>query len=267
LEKNNKKNIKKDLGICDESLLLTYTGRFSLHKNITQLVDTFLQALKSNALKSNTHLLLAGNFDNVGFMFGDVYHHEGELFREFDKMFQKYPDKLKRNIHFLGNVNNNELKDYYLESDYFISFSTYHDEDYGMSVAEAGACGCKMILTDWAGYKSFNLNKYVELIPTSLTELGPSFDKNKAEVSLRNISVNSQRKIVSESFKVKNVETVTQEMTSFINEEERVFKGFTELFLKLARRSQNGKKIFYDEMNRQMNAEYMEVYESYATRN
>ena len=267
LEKKTKKNIRKDLKIDDDSIVLTYTGRFSLHKNITQLVEVYFEALKTNSIKSNTHLLLAGNFDNVGFMFGNIYHHEGEVFREFDRMYQKYPDKLKKNIHFLGNINNDELKDYYLESDYFISLSTYHDEDYGMSVAEAGACGCKMILTDWAGYRSFKLNKYVDLVPTKVSKLGPSFDKGAADSLLKKVSINKQRELISNSFKEKSVESVTKSMIEFINIEEEVFKGFTELFLKLARRSQNGNKVFYDEMNRQMNAEYMEVYESYATRN
>ncbi|MGZ3807168.1 MAG: glycosyltransferase, partial [Bacteriovorax sp.] len=58
-------------------------------------------------------------------------------------------------------------------SDMFISLSLYHDEDYGMSPAEAMACGLPTLLTDWGGYSSFASTAWpCQLVPVKITEFG-----------------------------------------------------------------------------------------------
>jgi len=47
----------------------------------------------------------------------------------------------------------------------------HNDEDYGMTCAEAQACGLPAILTDWAGFSGFNLDipNAVRYIPVRLS--------------------------------------------------------------------------------------------------
>lgn len=264
---SRKFNLRNSLKIQDEGINLIYTGRFSKNKNIIDLIEIFAEGLDDGSIQKTTHLILAGSFDNVGFIFGNEYYHEGETFRNFDRRFKKIEEKYKKNIHFIGGVPNNLLKEYYLDSDYFVSFSTYHDEDYGMSVAEAGACGCKMILTDWAGYKSFNINKSVHLISTSLSDKGPVFDKNLAKKRLGNLSFNNERDEVSNSFHIKSVDYNLDRLKRILKEKASPFSGFSGFMHKISRRDLMGKKVFFDEVDRKMNKEYKDLYESYVTKN
>jgi glycosyltransferase involved in cell wall biosynthesis len=69
-------------------------------------------------------------------------------------------------VKFLGNLNSNDLQENYLMADYFLSLSTYNDEDYGMSPAEAGCSGLPLILSRWGGYISFEkMHKDISFLP------------------------------------------------------------------------------------------------------
>ena len=65
------------------------------------------------------------------------------------------PDKIKSKIIFQPFAPLEDLKTIYNACDCFVSLSTYHDEDYGMSVIEALSCGLPLVLSDWAGYSGF----------------------------------------------------------------------------------------------------------------
>jgi len=50
-----------------------------------------------------------------------------------------------------------------------VSLSLYHDEDFGMSPAEAALCGLPLVLTDWGGYAGFrDYSLACDLVPVRI---------------------------------------------------------------------------------------------------
>jgi glycosyltransferase involved in cell wall biosynthesis len=266
LEKPNYK-LKKKLGIEKDSKVVLYTGRLSLQKRIIELVDVFVKAHIKGDIKPNTYLLLAGKFDSFAFQFGNVFHHEGEYFRAYDKAISKYPKKVLEKVKFLGTVKNKELKDYYSIADLFASFSTYHDEDYGMSVAEAGACGCPLLLTDWAGFASFKKNESCQLIKTKLTRVQPEFDIREAYkkfVKIMNEDHSKLKKETAKSFKEgHSIEAVADLIEEYLKEENDSFIGFNGFLEELAYIERTYHHTFYNQMDRMLNNNYHKVYRAY----
>lgn len=267
--KDKPNDIKKELGLKNNDKMLLYTGRLSLQKNIVELVDIFLRAHANKEIPENTYLFFAGEFDSLGFIFGDVYHHLGEYFRAYDRTFEKYPDSLRSKVRLLGKIDNKSLIDFYNVCDGFVSLSTYHDEDYGMSVAEAGSCGAPLLLTEWGGFKSFALSQNCLMVKTSLEDRGPSFDRKMAYeklVDLANKSYDREEQ-AHEFGKYASVESVSLRLATYLEKESEEFKGFNSFLYMLGRieKFRLG-KIFFDESKRMMNRLYFEVYDEYATK-
>ena len=71
-------DIRKELGLKKDDKILLYTGRMSLMKRSVEMVTLFLKLLQDKKIPENTYLLMVGEFDSLGFSFGDEFHHEGE---------------------------------------------------------------------------------------------------------------------------------------------------------------------------------------------
>lgn len=268
LETNS--GIKEKYGLKNEDKVLLYTGRLSLQKNIVELVKIFLKAHADKKIPENTYLFLAGEFDTLGFLFADVYHHLGEYFRAYDRAFNKYPDNLKNKVKLLGSVPNKSLKEYYNDCELFVSFSTYHDEDYGMSVAEAGSCGMPLLLTDWGGFSSFLVSDKCYSVDTSLTRKGPTFDQQKGyDQLIRAVSElepdkSSQYKAFKDNF---SIEAVSDKISKVLKGRAVEFSGFNSFLYQLGRNYQFNSRVFFDDPDKVMNNYYFKVYDVYATEN
>jgi len=108
------------------------------------LVKTF-SSLKP-VLPENTHLLIAGEWDDILMPYSGKFGPLGSYFAQFSGTSEKH---LNDHIHFLGKLDSAQLLKANNGCDLFVSFSTYNDEDYGMSVAEALACGLPCLLSNW----------------------------------------------------------------------------------------------------------------------
>lgn len=139
-----------------------YTGRLSSQKNIIQLCKVFAKFLTVS--NSNSHLYIAGEFDDLGQPFFGNHYPIGLNYHKFISYINSLSEKHKERIHFVGNLPQKELLKYYHACDVFLSISLHHDEDYGMSPAEAMVCGMPMILSDWGGYSSFATTDYVKTL-------------------------------------------------------------------------------------------------------
>jgi glycosyltransferase involved in cell wall biosynthesis len=262
------KDIRDKYGLPKDSKIYLYTGRLSAQKKISELMEGFDRAIISSTIDKNSYLILAGAFDSIGLSFGGIHEFEGEYFRKWKKTLDSFDPKVQDKIKFVGMVKNSDLVDYYNSSNYFVSLSTYHDEDYGMSVAEAGCCGTPLILSDWAGFKSFKFNKTTKVVKTELGLREPnliveSIDDMFSE--LVNIKA-EQRTFDSKSFNdycsVSAVATLLKQELSSTPEK---FKGFNHFFSTLARLEGLRVKIFYDEHEKELNSNYRELYEVYAS--
>ncbi len=158
---------RKNLGIKNNDFVFLYTGRLSPQKKTLQLLDCFEKAFKNH---SNPPLFLfAGAYDQLGTPFIGNYLAKNQYQSIVQLQIDNLPDQLKDRVHYVGNLDPDELTQYYLAGDMFISLSLHNDEDYGMSPIESLLSGTKTILTDWAGYSSFALKqKYCKLIPVQM---------------------------------------------------------------------------------------------------
>lgn len=158
---------RKSFGLKKDNLVFMYSGRLSYQKNIHHLITWF------SLTSPMSHLLIAGEIDDIGFPEFHGFQKLGEQKELIDFTLRKYPD-IKSRVLFTGNLKPESLRKHLNAADIFISFSLHHDEDFGLSVAEAGLCGLPLILSRWAGYKDFEKNlRNVVAIPVQKTIKGP----------------------------------------------------------------------------------------------
>ncbi len=166
--------LRKEHRIGDQETIILYSGRISLQKNVDLLIKEFFK-LQKNTTQS-LHLWIVGAFDDMGAPFMGVNTDEGYLFSKINDMLMRQPKELTSKIKFWGLKNKEELRAFHSAADTYMSLSLYHDEDYGMSPAEALATGLPALLTDWGGYSSFvPLDKKAwrcQLVPVAITEFG-----------------------------------------------------------------------------------------------
>lgn len=144
-------------------------------------------------------------------------------------------------IHFLGKLNSAQLLEAYNGSDLFVSFSTYNDEDYGMSVAEALSCGLPCLLSNWGGFSSFaNYSQSVELVPVVYGSARPQVNLELArKLLLKSVHQVQQKyyeaqKINQESKESLSVEAVALKLLATIQADTfHAVQQLSEVFLKL----------------------------------
>jgi len=142
----------KEKEISSEKFRFLYTGRLSDQKNIIELITLF-NHFNLN-INSNTELIISGPYDDLGIPFLGKKMKSGAYGLTVESLVERLNNP---NIQIIGNLNHDDLVNYYQSSDAFISISTHNDEDYGMSPAEALCSGLPCLLTNWAGYTSFKL--------------------------------------------------------------------------------------------------------------
>ena len=156
-----RKTFRDKLGVDKDDLVLVYTGRISYQKNIEILVKTFSTA--QILFQKKVHLWIAGEWDDILMPYSGKFGPLGSFYAQFNGTSEKY---LNSNIKFLGKLDSKQLLESYNAADMFISLSTYNDEDYGMSPAEAMSCGLPCLLSNWGGYSSFaEYSSKVNLVP------------------------------------------------------------------------------------------------------
>ena len=152
-----------------DEFIFIFTGRLSRQKRIHQLVETFAKFCDDT--KAKAKLVLVGDTDKLGEPWLFKGEWEYEYFHYLQKVMERIPEYLRDNIEFHGFKPNKELLHYYNSADCLVNISVHNDEDYGMTCAEAQACGLPAILTDWAGFSGFNIDvsNAVRYVPVRLS--------------------------------------------------------------------------------------------------
>lgn len=252
---------RQKMQIPKEKFVFIYTGRLSSQKNLLRLIREFKLF---NTQNKDTLLLIAGPHDSIGAPFFDLN----------DKILS-YKDRITLevdshpNILLCGNLANDDLLGAYCGADCFISLSTHHDEDFGMSVAEALLCGNQAILTSWGGFSSFKKDDHVslckvEIDPWSLVlksedvqaALSKHYTSNRSSVEREKISFLYQKYF--------SLESVTARLKTLQLSNHQQFSGFKPLLndhALLLLTSYRGSNLFSN--GPQLSGTYWEVYKNY----
>ncbi len=164
---------RREKGWAADETVFIFTGRLSRQKRIHQLMDVFAGWRQRTGRRAR--LVLVGDVDKIGDPFLLINEMEGEYFQRLWRKWQAFAPDVRDSIEFHGFRPNKELLAYYSAADVFVNISVHNDEDYGMSCAEALACGLPLILTDWAGFSSFRvagIEEHVHMVPVRLSRRG-----------------------------------------------------------------------------------------------
>ncbi len=133
-------------GLPLEVPLLLYVGRLNIQKNLHTLLRLLARVRQQ---VPDAHLCLVGETDdiklaefgvpNTGYV--EYLHH---LASELD---------IADAITFVEPQFGRELADLYRSGDVVVNASFYHRENFGLSQAEAQACGIPVVCSDWGGFR------------------------------------------------------------------------------------------------------------------
>ncbi len=160
-------NDKKISLLKKDSYKFIYFGRISENKNIDWLIQYFdkFQRLTNRS----DELIIRGPVDDIKCMLKDMSRIPTKLDAYLERLCAEAHGHIDLKF---GQFPLSELDG----SDFFISLSTYHDEDYGLAAFEAIEKNLIPILTNWGGYKSFNRACGVDGINVKLTTNGATLN-------------------------------------------------------------------------------------------
>jgi glycosyltransferase involved in cell wall biosynthesis len=262
---------RRKWNVNDDAFVLLYTGRLSRQKRIHSMISAFADAL-TIAPEKDMHLFLYGLTDNIADHFLNIWEVDGEYARKLLRIIEALPEAIASRIHFMGSLASSKLQQVYNGADYFISLSVHNDEDYGMSVAEAQACGLPCILSDWAGFSSFAFPAYPEA-----TSYIPVHFGNKQKIVSKSattkiiLDVANQKTLnrvkISELFvEDKSVQAVSFKIQKILDEKVSAFADFSPFLQTIVTRIEMGTGLY---LNRQHNISnlYKAIYSSYVRNN
>jgi glycosyltransferase involved in cell wall biosynthesis len=167
VEESQRQALKVELGFQKDDKILLYAGRMTLEKNLhTQLrILSILQQLFPNL-----HLVIAGELENVPFREFGVY--SVDIMSVINRPLSELRLDTER-IHFVGEKNPAQVRDFYRIADALVNLTLHHDENFGFAQVEAMACGTPVIGTKWGGLKdTIKHNETGYHISTVVTDVG-----------------------------------------------------------------------------------------------
>ena len=264
-----RKKIRQTWGVNEQDKIFVFTGRLSRQKRIKTLLATFANEFKNDP---NSHLFIYGSPDNIGEPFLGRTELDGEYFRKFYSFYKKLPKEIQVRIHFKGSVPNNELFEVYQGCDSLINLSVHNDEDFGMSVAEAQACGLPAVLTDWGGLSGFehpSMLDAVSFVPVKIGTYSKIVNSIVASKMMRikfnqSFDKTQREKISNLAIEKFSIETVSKILRNVLNEKFSTFNGFGVIFnrMLLAQNMLPYRNVYFDRYRR-ITKLYRDIYEAY----
>ena len=262
---------RKELGFTDNQSLYIYTGRLSLQKKVLDLILDFSIYLKMS--NDDAYLFLAGEFDDLGNPFRGQYSRDGLFFINYTKIIENLNENVKKRIRYVGNLSSTELAALYSAADAFISMSVHNDEDYGMSPAEALSTGLPVVLTEWAGYRSFKLKKdnQCNLIKTVIETDKITYDRGqllkaffllKKSEKQNRLNRLSLQKINTDYLSIKSNKATLE---SILDNKVSTFPGFSPLLKELASAFLNHPPFAVQKIEYNYSPLYKKIYDSYVS--
>ncbi len=245
-----------------EEVRLVYSGRLTPQKNVLELMSCFLKVAD---IRPEMRLHIAGDFHEMGYHFHGIFHRPGEYKEKFLELVAQSQGK----IVFHGFLTQERLRDLYNSSDVFISLSTYHDEDFGVSAAQAISRGMHAVLSDWGGHWDFAEQGLAQLCKVEVGQDGvPRPSQNALLKILASLSAN---KLYEErcDYQKKLNSYISQRdysvrLAALGHSPQKVYQGQSALFGDYAAKSER-QYVFATGHGEQGRRIYNEIYDSYLT--
>jgi len=144
--RTSKSTLRQRYRLPAQAPLLLYVGRLNIQKNLHSVLR-LLAVVRQEV--PDTHLCLVGETDDIGL-------------GEFGARNTGYVAWLQTLAHELGVADavtfhdplfGEDLAEMYRAADVVVNLSFYHRENFGLSLAEAQACGVPVVCADWGGFK------------------------------------------------------------------------------------------------------------------
>lgn len=244
-----------------------YTGRLSEQKKVRELMKQFSFILK---MKPSAKLFIAGGFDDLGIPYIGKEALPGSYLAKWMITYDKIQNEWgKEKVYFLGNLSASKLADAYNGCDVFVSLSVHNDEDFGMSPAEAGMCGCRLILSDWGGYSSFK-----EYSPSHCHLFNVEVNKdaiqlNKAQIlklllKHGEVAEEDERTLIAKNFKeALSVTSLGSILGRLLTEDPGLFTGFKKSMHLLGDRYKLNPQAPFSNKEGSYSSFYSELYRPY----
>jgi glycosyltransferase involved in cell wall biosynthesis len=253
------KGIKKN-----KSLSLLYTGRISKTKNLVELITYLHKALALKLLPKDFKLTIAGKLDDGGVPFLNEPRNEGEMYYLiFKKLKRKLGDEFfDKHLDFIGFQGKKVLQKLYQTHHLYMNLSTYNDEDYGMSIAEALASGQPCLLSHWGGFKSFE-NRFKQVLTTKVrlkSNVHTISEKQFLSILPKLIKMTNYQKMSNIALDQLSIAVISKVLKKEIACIE------VEKFTQIKKKLKNGTINFYSKKEKdcyQYNTLYLETYEAY----
>ncbi len=170
---DQKRNIRKELGIPETEKVLLYCGRVVPIKGTMELLKAFRRANISDMT-----LLIVG-----GSNFAD------SNLSQYVRDLHEYAKKYSLKVVFTGYVNPPELPAYYHAADFF-AYPSICNEAAGMGIIEATCCGLSVITTNMGG-----IPEYIDKDRTILVDYDENLVEKLSEAIREQVSNKKYRKI------------------------------------------------------------------------
>ncbi len=244
--------------VPDPTINLVYCGRLMVQKNIFELMSVFL---KARMLDPNLKLHIAGDFHDRG------YHLHGidVNFEGFKIEFHRFIEESKGGIVFHGFLSQDKILELNAKCDYVISMSTYHDEDFGISVAQSLAQGLRPILSSWGGHPDYLEIVAGQLIPVLISKMNvPTVSTKHLFVALQNLKKLSREERLENREKIHTYLSTQAYLNSFqdlLLLQVKPYLGQNDFFMKYAAITSFWYPFYTGEPKGEI--DYLEIYKSY----
>ncbi|WP_199616398.1 glycosyltransferase family 4 protein [Paenibacillus alkalitolerans] len=215
---DEREETRKKYSVPSDALILLYVGRLNIQKNIHTLLYMFKAV---NDQISNSYLCIVGEEDDISL---------GE-FRVRNTGYLEWLCSIANNlgitekVKFVGPLFGEDLARMYSAANVVVNFGFYHRENFGLSQAEAAACGVPVVCTSWGGFKDVvqdgQTGYFVDAV---LTKNGIRVDwahgANQVIKLLQQRSLREEmgRKATAYSLQHFSIAALTRNLTKMVNE-------------------------------------------------
>ncbi|MAZ48044.1 MAG: hypothetical protein CME65_05755 [Halobacteriovoraceae bacterium] len=219
--------------IHSQKVEMIYAGRITEQKNVLELMQSFHKVCRLFDL--DFMLNIAGDFHERG------HHLHGFKTENYHNACKKIMEQ-SQFIKFHGNLSQANLHKLYHASNISVSLSTYHDEDFGLSIAQALQYGHKLVLSDWGGHGNYIEHFNSIAVPVSIRERVATPDMNSFEKMLVNLVAPTIVDLEEQILLAKSYfsfESFQENLNSLIESPWNKFMGISEFYNKYLKISEN----------------------------